>query len=80
MNMNELVIVEGDDWEGIYGDGKLIGEGHSFSAHRLGKLLGGAPVCIVRNIYIGNAYEDVGRLPQLLADVVASDDVVEYAS
>ncbi len=68
--MSTITLVRGDDWEGIYVDGKLMTEGHSIE--------------ISEAIWIGINHKatkvetkfcdlgwlhDEGNLPQALADV-----------
>ena len=64
--MSKFVYISGDDWNGIYKDGKLIAEGHSFSVGKLFALLE-----IECDIKIANddwLYE-VSSFPEKLEDV-----------
>ncbi len=72
-----LVIVDnGDDWEGVYRDGKLVHEEHSTGVSTLAVIAGGQPFTLE---YVGEQQnfadhaEETGRAPELLAD--ALDDV-----
>lgn len=71
MKTIEVIHVRGDDWQGLYFDGKLAHEGHTL---HLGQVLASitelnAPI-VYRVVY---AYEDwlmdVGSLPDDLTDV-----------
>jgi hypothetical protein len=46
----KLVIVTGDDWQGIYIDGKLYNQGHSINYENVIENLG----YTIRHIYIEN--------------------------
>jgi len=36
----EVVVLSGDDWSGLYVDGKLVYENHSIPLHELAKAIG----------------------------------------
>lgn len=64
--MKTATIVQGDDWVGVYVEGKLITEGHSVNAYELLNQLG----------YYVDSVEpdfdwlwDIGNLPVYLKDV-----------
>jgi hypothetical protein len=62
----EVVIVNGDDWKGVYIDGKLRYEGHNIRPEELLKLLG----INCRDFECDlNWLEDLGNLPEDLKDV-----------
>ena len=67
----QYVIVNGDDWQGIFVDGKLISEGHSFSSYELLEI-------VKEHGAVGEFWslepdmdwlEDRGGLPDTLRDV-----------
>lgn len=65
--MATIVLVRGDDWEGLYVDGQLHTQGHSIDARHVLNLIGG------RAVYLSppqdNALRDRGSLPAKLDDV-----------
>lgn len=70
MKAHRLTLVRGDDWEGIYLDGALKREGHSFSLNRAIYELGN--VCVVLGEVVDVDEEwliERGNLPARLADV-----------
>lgn len=69
--MSQFVIVDGDDWSGIYVDGVLLTEGHSFQAGEvLQAAMNHGPVDSIETRYADAAWlEDRGRLPTKLSDV-----------
>lgn len=61
-----ITFVEGDDWRGIYVDGKLYHEGHSIPRSTIAELIG------ADMIYADLDWlSEQGRLPQSLDDVVS---------
>jgi len=62
----KLVIISGDDWEGIYIDGKLIDEGHSIDWRFVLKVLG----YNISGTYIEDEeFWEIGNLPDKLEDL-----------
>ena len=73
---NEIVVVDGDDWIGLYINGELDVEGHGHSRHA-DILAWGAQYApaTVRLIFVDSAWmESQGRLPQKLSDVQVSSE------
>lgn len=62
----EITLVEGDDWSGLYVDGKLVAEGHSFSNSELLEYCG---VKHNRGFADLDWLADRGTLPKKLSDV-----------
>lgn len=67
-----LVFVHGDDWIGVYLDGKLLDEGHSISAQQLVEVLAGewAESRTPDEAWL----EDEGTLPDVLTDVKLAEE------
>lgn len=63
-----LTIAEGDDWRGIYVDGRLQLEGHSFRYQDVANLALGCTRVECRSVNLG-WLEDTGSLPEDLAKV-----------
>ena len=62
----KVTFVDGDDWEGVYIDGKLVAEGHHVRIDELLQLLG----INGEQIYADDAWlADRGSLPQNLSEV-----------
>ncbi len=38
--MKNLLLLQSDDWDGLFIDGKLVTEGHSISLYKFCKILG----------------------------------------
>jgi hypothetical protein len=66
MKKKEVVIVGGDDWEGIYIDGKLVREGHSIDSDDVLEALG---IDYVSRGVNQEWLEEMGSLPDNLSDV-----------
>lgn len=72
--MATFTIVNGDDWEGLFVDGKLVSEGHSLSIYDLlhtAKTMG--PITEI--VYVEADYmwlEIHGSFPNNLSEVVLS--------
>ncbi len=70
--MKEITYVQGDDWEGVYVDGKLELEGHSLDFRDVLDILG----CKVSTIPADcNWLHKVGRLPSDLKEVKIDTDL-----
>lgn len=64
----KIVFVEGDDWEGVYGDGKLLAEGHRLNKRDVLDALG----IEYEELNADKQWlEDSGRLPTWIEDVVS---------
>jgi hypothetical protein len=62
----QVTIVDGDDWEGLYVDGRLVTEGHRVSVTEALNAVGVS--CEV--VYADDHWlEEVGRLPDQLRKV-----------
>jgi hypothetical protein len=73
---NEIVVVDGDDWLGLYLNGELQLEGHGRSRHADILAWGQqhAPAT-VRLVFADTGWlEDEGRLPQRLSEVKAGSE------
>lgn len=60
----EVVLVKGDDWEGIYINGRLIFENHSLSAKEIFRILG-FDIIDVDDQWLG----DRGSFPENISEV-----------
>jgi hypothetical protein len=70
MTMADMTLVRGDDWEGIYIDGKLMAEGHSIKlAVGIAMAIEHRPRGITTVFCDLDWLHDEGNLPQALADV-----------
>lgn len=73
----KVVLVMGDDWEGLYVDGQLQAEGHSLSPMRVLRALGNSldPMLLNAEGVIADDewLSDVGTLPMALSDVKLAD-------
>lgn len=68
--MTILTMVRGDDWEGIYIDGKLVSEGHSHDTVEAIKLALKHTITSVETKYADSKWlDDEGNLPTDLRDV-----------
>lgn len=68
--MSKLTLVRGDDWEGIYIDGKLVTEGHSHDTMEAIKLAIARGVTEAETMWANDAWlQDEGSLPRALHDV-----------
>ena len=76
---NDIVIVESDDWGGIYYKGKLINEGHSLSVHEVLQKMGFA----MEYKYMDEEeyFEHFGingRLPKTIDELIITIDSKKY--
>lgn len=62
----KLELVVGDDWEGLYVDGRLACEGHSVTLQDLARVVGLQLVC---SDVDGQWLDDQGQLPELLSEI-----------
>lgn len=69
--MSHFVVVDGDDWSGIYVDGILLTEGHGFGTTEVLKIaMEHGPVESVEGRYADVVWlHDQGFLPTNLEDV-----------
>lgn len=74
-----LTLVRGDDWDGIYIDGKLHSEGHSFSDFSLLELGISLPVNTKLETIFPNVdwLEYEGSYPDNLEHVIRQDEAWE---
>ena len=63
-----LVRPECADWEALYIDGKLVGEGHSLDARRVLECIEKYLVCEFEQIEISDEVAETG-MPALLSDL-----------
>ncbi len=73
----KLIIIRGDDWEGIYYNGKLLEQGHSIQFDKVLEKLG----YIVKSNYIENEndWEQLGwALPENIEDVQKVIEIKKY--
>lgn len=64
--MRDIVIVRGDDWDGLFADGELLLEGHSLDARQVLEALG----IPVRSLIVNEEWmESMGRFPERLEEV-----------
>lgn len=79
-----LTIISGDDWEGVYKDGKLYVEGHSVQLiDVLDMLKDCGPITSInyKTEYPNMDWlNDMGSLPVNLKDVILYDDAYAYVS
>lgn len=68
--MPKFVYVDGDDWNGLYEDGKLIWQGHSTHPQELLELVG---IDVDFKEADGDWLCERGHLPEELEDVVESE-------
>lgn len=65
-----VVLVSGDDWEGMYLDGVLACEGHRLSARECLEALAGKTIASVTPLGVDQRWlEARGDLPRLLKDI-----------
>lgn len=64
--MAKFSYVDGDDWNGLYKDGKLIWQGHNITTYRLLELIGAE---VDYKEADGDWLMDRGDLPVKLEDV-----------
>lgn len=62
----KFTYVMGDDWDGLYTEGKLVREGHSFSVRHLFEWLGVDVDIVVADL---NWLGERGNLPEDLKDI-----------
>lgn len=68
----QYVLVDGDDWSGLYCNGRLISEGHSFSVREIFELIqeNGGAVSRFNSVEADMDWlSDVGSLPEDLREV-----------
>jgi len=71
---SKITFVDGDDWAGLYVDGKLVLESHSLNPESVLEALGIKTTSIQAHLdWLG----DMGSLPYDLKDVVAEGDVYD---
>lgn len=70
MAEREIVIVDADDWAGLYIDGKLVYEGHSIDYRQVFKHLN---IDYSRKEADFEWMDEVGRLPENLSEVELAD-------
>ena len=63
----EIVLVKGDDWQGLYIDGILMSEDHSISIEDFAEVVG---IKLSKKYVDLDWLEDNGYLPKLLENVV----------
>ena len=71
--IEKIALFWGDDWEGLYINGKLIYENHSIRAHEIITILekhGMDATCVEVNDYW---LMENGRLPEDATDVLVAD-------
>jgi hypothetical protein len=67
----QITFVVGDDWEGLYVDGKLEAQNNSLGAREVLRAIGLLYDCrVIDDIWLG----ELTTLPDNLADVVVQDD------
>jgi hypothetical protein len=70
---NKLVLVCGDDWEGIYNNGNFVDEGHEIRRFELIRFMQTYQTLDVEFMYLNSKgqewMEDRGCLPSLLEDI-----------
>lgn len=71
MKKKKIVIVSGDDWEGLYIDGKIVDQGHRLRLEEVLRLLGFDVDCKEAD---NEWLEQYGNLPDKLKDVKESDE------
>ena len=64
---DKITIVSGDDWEGVYRNGRLVCEGHIVNCYEALRSLGYPVKCVTAD---QDWLEDNGRLPDRLSEVV----------
>lgn len=69
--MDKIVIVEANDWTGVYKNGELIAEDHEFSLWTLNRLLGlNLDIKTVAEEWDAKVLVRRGRFPKNLDEVV----------
>lgn len=66
---HEIVLVDGDDWKGIYIDGVVKHQGHSIPTHVWGELLETGPYTFREVQADVDWLSSLGWLPEHLSDV-----------
>ena len=69
-----VVVVVCDDWEGIYINGDLAGEGHSLHLNHVGPLLVGKTISSFRSFYI--EYDEYAKVEPLWSNLPPKLDVL----
>lgn len=62
----EITIVSGDDWQGLYVDGKLVDEGHSIQLDTFARIMG---IDLNEKEADFDWLEKEGRMPDNLSEV-----------
>ena len=70
----DVVIVDGDNWSGLFINGKLVEEGHSLTAHDVVSALIGHTIGSYKRKWADIDWlQDIGNFPSDLNDVVFTD-------
>lgn len=70
--MSRLVLVNGDEWEGLYLDGVLQWQNHSVNHHHVAQAINASPTPVTEMVHVEVDVEwmlDEGYLPRMLEDI-----------